>query len=166
MGHDLRFALRTILAHRWFSLAIVATLALGIGLNTMVFTLVYAVMYKPVPVPAGSRLVIVAGRNAQSNRLSTSYPNFLDYQGQSTAFEALEAGRQMGGVISEAGNPPRSYDLCQVSGGLFDMLHVHPILGRSFRASDAQSEIGRASCRDIGEIRVDALRRGLDIDVC
>lgn len=139
MGHDLRFALRTILAHRWFSLAIVATLALGIGLNTMVFTLVYAVMYKPVPVPAGSRLVIVAGRNAQSNRLSTSYPNFLDYQGQSTAFEALEAGRQMGGVISEAGNPPRSYDLCQVSGGLFDMLHVHPILGRSFRASDAQS---------------------------
>ncbi len=138
MGHDLRFALRTILAHRWFSLAIVGTLALGIGLNTMVFTLVYAVMFKPVPVPAGSRLVVVSGRNAQENRLATSYANFLDYQSQSTSFEALEAGRQMGGVISETGIPPRSYDLCQVSGGLFDLLHVHPILGRSFRSSDAE----------------------------
>lgn len=139
MRHDLRFALRTIFSHRWFSLAIVATLALGIGLNTMVFTLVYAVMYKSVPVPAGSRLVIVAGKDAQSNRLATSYPNFLDYQSQSASFEELEVGRQMGGVISETGNPPRSYNLCQISGGLFDMLHVYPILGRSFRASDAKS---------------------------
>ncbi|MGH9573677.1 MAG: ABC transporter permease [Candidatus Acidiferrales bacterium] len=139
MGHDLRFALRTILAHRWFSLAIVATLALGIGLNTMVFTLVYAVMYKPVPVPAGSRLVIVSGRNPQENRLSTSYPNFLDYQSETTSFEGLEAGHEISGVISEAGIPPHGYSLEQVSGGLFDMLHVHPILGRGFRATDAKS---------------------------
>jgi len=136
--HDLRFALRTILSHRWFSLAIIATLALGIGLNTMVFTLVYAVMYKPVPVPSGSRLVIVTERNARGNRMPASYPDFLDYRSQSRLFEGLEAGRQLGGVISETGNPPRGYSLNQVSSGLFDMLGVHPILGRSFLASDAK----------------------------
>ena len=48
MTHDVRFALRMIVSHRWFSAAIVATLALGIGLNTMVFTLVNAVLLKPV----------------------------------------------------------------------------------------------------------------------
>ena len=56
MAHDLRFALRMILTHRWFSAAVVATLAMGIGLNTMVFTLVNAVLLKPVGVPGGERL--------------------------------------------------------------------------------------------------------------
>ncbi len=51
VAQDMRYALRGILAHRWFSAAIVLTLALGIGLNTMVFTLVNAVLFKPVPVP-------------------------------------------------------------------------------------------------------------------
>ncbi len=140
-GARLAFAIRTILAHRWFSLAIVATLALGIGLNTMVFTLVYAMMFKPVPVPvpAGSRLVIVTGTEAQTNRIPVSYPNFLDYQSASTSFEGLEAARQIGGVISETGIPPHNYSLEQVSSGLFDMLDVHPVLGRGFRASDAKA---------------------------
>ena len=57
MSNDLRFALRMILSHRWFSAAVVVTLALGIGLNTMVFTLVYTVLMKPVPVPGGEQLV-------------------------------------------------------------------------------------------------------------
>jgi hypothetical protein len=60
---DFRFALRMILAHRWFSAAVVATLALGIGLNTMVFTLINAVLFKPVPVPGGARLVAIRNRH-------------------------------------------------------------------------------------------------------
>ena len=63
MAHDLRFALRMIFSHRWFSAAVVATLALGIGLNTMVFTLINAVLFKPVPVPGGARLVAIRNRN-------------------------------------------------------------------------------------------------------
>ena len=63
MGNDLRFAVRMILAHRWFSAAVVATLAMGIGLNTMVFTLVDAVLLKPVAVPGGARLVALSHRN-------------------------------------------------------------------------------------------------------
>ena len=68
MAHDLRFALRMILSHRLFSAAVVATLALGIGLNTMVFTLINAVLFKPVPVPDGAQLVSVMGSNLKQER--------------------------------------------------------------------------------------------------
>src|SRR5580704_7430309 len=136
MRNDIRFALRTIFAHRWFSLAIVVTLALGIGLNTMVFTLVYAVMYKPVPVPSGSRLVILQQRSRDGNNMPVSYPDFRDLQAQTASFEGLAAGNQRGGVVSETGNPPKQYDLEQCSSGLFDLLHIHPILGRGFLPGD------------------------------
>ncbi len=54
MFNDVRFALRMIRTHRWFTAAVVATLALGIGINTTVFTLVNAVLFKPVPIPAAN----------------------------------------------------------------------------------------------------------------
>jgi predicted permease len=138
MMHDLRFALRTILAHRWFSLAIVATLALGIGLNTMIFTLTYAALFKPVPVTGGARLVAVTERNVArgDNGMPASYPDFLDYRSQTTSFDGLEAASGEGAVLSEAGNPPRSYNLNRVSAGMFGMLHTRPILGREFLPSD------------------------------
>jgi putative ABC transport system permease protein len=138
MRNDIRFALRTILSHRWFSLAIVATMALGIGLNTMVFTLVYAVMYKPVPVPNGSRLVILQERNAAGNNTGVSYPDYLDIRAQNTSFEGLEAASQQGGVISEAGNPPRQYSLERCTSGLLEMLRIHPALGRALLPTDAK----------------------------
>src|ERR1700744_2158109 len=86
LAGDVRYALRGILAHGWFSAAIVVTLALGIGLNTMVFTLVNAVLFKPVPVPGGGRLVSVMSKDrAQNSRDSTtSYPDFLDLKAGST----------------------------------------------------------------------------------
>jgi putative ABC transport system permease protein len=136
MINDLRFAFRTILAHKWFSLAIVATLTLGIGLNTMVFTLVYAVMYKPVAVHSGSRLVIVSESRVHSDRMPASYPDFLDFKAQNTSFDQLEAGSRQGATISETGNPPRAYTLEHVTSGLFPMLDAHPILGRDFLPSD------------------------------
>ena len=53
MLKDLRFALRMLRTHRWFSLAVIVTLGLGIGINTTVFTLVNAVLFKPVPIAGG-----------------------------------------------------------------------------------------------------------------
>ena len=93
MAHDLRFALRMILAHRWFSAAVVVTLALGIGLNTMVFTLVNAVLFKPVGVADGARLVTVNDRNLAHGRESMrmSLPDLRDYRAQTTGLERLEA---------------------------------------------------------------------------
>jgi putative ABC transport system permease protein len=138
MTHDLRFALRMMFSHRWFSAAIVATLALGIGLNTMVFTLVNAVLLKPVPVPGGERLVSVRNRTvAQGNSgMGVSYPDFLRYRAQTRSFEGLAAMSQEQAVLSERGNPPQSFRLGRVSAGLFEMLHTAPVFGRGFLPAD------------------------------
>src|SRR5215472_8162628 len=132
MTNDLRFALRMILSHWWFSLAVVATLALGIGLNTMVFTLINAVLFKPVPVPGGARLVSIVGRNLRREFLPMSWPDFQDYRAQASSFEAMEGAIDEEGVISENGNPPQPYHLQRATSGIFSMLHTHPILGRGF----------------------------------
>lgn len=134
MGYDLRFAWRMILSHRWFSAAAVATLALGIGVNTMVFTLVDAVLLKPVAVPGGSRLVAVSHQNLTQDDglMRLSLPALRDYRSQASSLEALEATRGEDGVLIERGNPPQSYSMQRASSGIFNMLHISPVLGRGF----------------------------------
>ncbi|MGA8731867.1 MAG: ABC transporter permease [Terracidiphilus sp.] len=138
MAHDLRFALRAILSHRWFSAAVVATLALGIGLNTMVFTLINAVLFKPVPLPGGARLVSIMSRNKseKQSHLSFCYPDFQDYRAQSRSYESFEGTTDEGGVLSERGNPPQSYHLAHATAGVFSMFHTNAVLGRGFVPAD------------------------------
>jgi predicted permease len=138
MASDLRFAFRMILAHRWFSAAVVATLALGIGLNTMVFTLVSAVLFRPVPVPGGARLVSIINRSlAQGDRrLPLSYPDFQDYRAQAKSFESLEGAIDKAGILSEPGKSPQTYHLEEATHGIFSMLHTRAILGRGFLPTD------------------------------
>jgi predicted permease len=138
MAYDLRFALRMILAHRWFSAAVVITLALGIGLNTMVFTIVNAALLKPVPVHGGSRLVSVATHTPDGRDTRMSYPDLRDYRAQAHSFEALEGGANQEGVLGEPGIPPQSYHLERATAGIFSMLHIHPVFGRDFLPSDAE----------------------------
>ncbi len=173
MGNDLRFALRMILSHRWFSAAVVATLALGIGLNTMIFTLVNGALFKPVPVPGGARLVSILNRNLSRGEdvMRVSYPDFRDYRAQASGFEAIEAASDGNGVLCEGVNQPQTYRLERASSGIFQMLHIRPILGRDFIPADDQAGaepvllIGYAIWRDrygsspivIGrQVRVDA----------
>lgn len=73
MLQDLRFALRMIASHRWYSAAVIVTLALGIGINTTVFTLVNTVLFKPVAVPGGERLVTVANHYPGQTRPAIPY---------------------------------------------------------------------------------------------
>lgn len=140
ISQDVRYAVRGILAHRWFSAAIIATLALGIGLNTMVFTLVNAVLLKPVPLPNGDRLVSVMGRNLvhDDGSLPLSYPDFQDYRTQATSFEFFEAATQEAGVLSEPGNPPQQYQLDRATAGLFSMVQTNAVLGRVLLRADEQ----------------------------
>ena len=141
VAHDLRYAVRGILAHRWFSAAIIATLALGIGLNTMVFTLVNAVLYKPVPVPGGDRLVCIDNHTLEHVDGSgpLSYPDFQDYRAQSTSFESFEATDDEGSILSESGTPPHRYHLARASAGIFAMVHTNALLGRAFLPTDDQA---------------------------
>jgi len=127
-----------IFSHRWFSAAVVATLALGIGVNTMVFTLVDAVLLKPVAVPGGSRLVAISHQNLTQGdgSMRLSLPALRDYRSQASSLEALEATRGEDGVLSERGNPPQSYSMQRASSGIFDMMHIPPVLGRGFLPED------------------------------
>ena len=138
MGHDLRFAWRMILSHRWFSAAVVTTLALGIGVNTMVFTLVDAVLFKPVAVRGGSQLVAISQQSLTQGdgSMRLSLPALRDYRSQASSLEALEATSGEEGVLSERGNPPQSYSMQRASSGIFDILHIPPVLGRGFLPGD------------------------------
>jgi len=138
MAHDLRFALRMIFSHRLFSAAVVTTLALGIGLNTMVFTLINAVLFKPVPVPGGAQLVAIRNSNAtqSDDSMRVSYPDFREYRAQNSSLAALEAASDEEAVLSETGNPPQAYQMERASAGIFEMLHMQPILGRGFLSTD------------------------------
>jgi predicted permease len=135
---DLRFAFRTIAAHRWFSAAVVATLALGIGINTAVFTLANAVLLKPLPFPGGARIVAVVNTRPSQNetRLNMSYPDFLDLRAQATAFDALEAAAFDGAVLSDTDVPAARYRMARVTGGLFRLTGTPPVLGRDFSPAD------------------------------
>ncbi len=141
MKNDLRFALRMIVAHRWFSLAIIVTLALGIGINTTVFTLVNAVLFKPVPVPGGDRLVTINNYSLKKpdNRSGISYLDFLVYREQSHTFEGLEAARNDQAVISDSEHPPERFSGMRVTTGLFTLLRTPPILGRGFTPDDGKA---------------------------
>lgn len=140
MHNDIRFALRTIASHPWFSAAIVLTITLGIGVNTTVFTLVNAVLFKPVPLPGGDRLVVVMNQNVTEtdNRFPVSYPDFIEYKTHAKSLAALEAVSRGGAIISENGIAPTRYNLGRVSWGMFDMIRTPPILGRGFIEADGQ----------------------------
>ena len=140
MKSDLRFAFRMLATHPWYSLAVVVTLALGIGINTTVFTLVNAVLFKPVPIPGGDRLVTVSHHKpAEPNHTSgISYPDFVAFRSESRSFEGLEAARPLQAVINEPAIPPERYRAMQITPGLFGLLKTPPILGRDFSPDDAR----------------------------
>src|SRR5215216_5100081 len=121
MLNDLRFAFRMIVTHRWFSAAIIVTLALGIGVNTTVFTLVNAVLFKPVPVPGGARLVTVMGQalTKPDSRRPLAYPDYLEYKQNNRSFEGLEAVTGFQVIISESNNPPDRFNGQRITPGLF-----------------------------------------------
>jgi predicted permease len=140
--HDIRYALRALAAHPWSAAAIVATLALGIGINTTVFTLSNAVLYKPLPYPHGERIVAVVSTEPAQNelRMNLSYPDFLDLRAQTTTFERLEARSGGEGVLIEPDVPPERFSLGRVTAGLLTLTGAAPVLGRTLTADDERPD--------------------------
>lgn len=137
--NDLRFACRMIGSHRWFSLAVVLTLAVGIGINSTVFTLSGAVLFKPLPFRDGERLVLLTGtRNTggSSMKMDFSLPDFLDVERQTSSFETLAAAANGTAVIGEFGRPPERFNLSRVTARFFETFRTEPALGRVFRTEE------------------------------
>ncbi len=135
---DFRFALRIIRKKPWFSAAIVATLAFGMGVNTTVFSLVNAVLYKPLPFPGGDRLVMAfaVNRSNGENTMSVSYADYRNFRDESHSFERLELFNSLAVSLGERGNPPERFRGGSISAGMFDMLDTHPVIGRGMAAAD------------------------------
>jgi predicted permease len=137
-AQDLRFAFRMMRKKPWFSAAIIITLALGMGVNTTVFSLVNAVLYKPLPFEGGSRIVMVMASDRSNGRdmIPMSFADYRDFRQGAKTFEGLEAFSGQSVTIGEQGNPPDRYRGARISTGMFDMIGTKPVIGRGFLPAD------------------------------
>lgn len=132
---DIRFTLR--MWKKWPGLTLIAavTLALGIGANTALFSVVNGVLLNPLPYPHSERIVSLYGRYSQSDKSPISYPNFLDWQREAKLFSSMAIYRNQDYLLTgqEEGERLSGY---MISADFFSSLGVQPVLGRAFRTDD------------------------------
>jgi putative ABC transport system permease protein len=133
--NDFKFAFRQLLKNPGFTAVAVLTLALGIGANTAIFSVVNAVLLRPLPYPESERLVWMGERGANFPVMSISYPNFTDWLAQQNVFEHLGVYNWTSYSLTDGGEPVR-LDVSRVSAGALTALRVRPALGRVFTADD------------------------------
>ena len=132
--NDLRYAARMMEKNPGFTLIAVITLALGIGANTAIFTVVNAVLLRPLGFHDPSRLVIVAEKSPYPT-ITTSYENYVDWRAQSQSFESMEGTRGATIALTGTGDPER-LNSRYATAGLFPLLGVDAVVGRTFRAEE------------------------------
>ena len=132
---DLRFAFRALRKSPGFTAVAVLTLALGIGANASIFSVVYAVLLKALPYPQPNRLVMVYENvnlpTYQNSRNEVTPGNFSDWTKQNTVFENMAAYRNRSFNLTDAGEPLRIEGEL-VSANFFTTLQIQPVLGRAF----------------------------------
>jgi putative ABC transport system permease protein len=133
---DLRQAVRSLAGRPGFALVAVLTVALGVGANAAIFTLVNAALLRSLPFPDPEQLMVVWARNADGGQLTVSWPEYEDWRAQSRSFEALGAWRGQSVNLTGTGEPDRLVGSF-VSGSFFDVLRARPHLGRFFRADES-----------------------------
>src|SRR5579862_9079058 len=131
---DLRYAFRLLAKSPGFTAIAILTLALGIGANTAIFTVVNAVLLRPLNFRDPSRLILVAEKSPYPT-ISTSYENYQDWRDQSHLFESLEATRGTTITLTGAGEPER-LNARMTTAQLFPLLGVNAIVGRTFLAEE------------------------------
>jgi len=135
---DIHYGWRTAWKSPGFSLVIVLTLALGIGANTAIFTLVNSMVLQPLPYPESDELVLMNETSRVMDAMSVSYLNFLDWREQNQTFEALAAYDGESFTLSGIDRTMR-VRAAQVSAGFFEILGERPFIGRTFEPSDDTS---------------------------
>jgi putative ABC transport system permease protein len=139
LWHDVRHAVRALRQNRGFTSVAVLTLALGVGVNAAIFSVVNAVMLRPLPFGSPDRLVRIYESNAERGwpEFSASDPNFLDWRAQATSWEAL-AAFQEGTVSVTTGAGVELVPALSVTPGFLAALGLSPVLGRDFREEEAR----------------------------
>ncbi|MFY9224786.1 MAG: ABC transporter permease [Blastocatellia bacterium] len=140
---DFRYGLRVLAKSKIFTIAVVFILALGIGANTTIFTVLNAIFLQPLPMEKPSEIVslfTLDGKNSTGNRnsLPVSFPNYKDYRDQNTSFTAISAFA--GASLSLIGQgEPRQLNGLIVTGNYFDVLGVKALIGRTFLPEEDQT---------------------------
>ena len=132
---DLQYAARQMMKSPGFAIIAVLTLAIGIGANTTIFSVVNGVLLNPLPYPQSDRLVVLFHNKPHFTRGSISYLNFLDWQRDNRSFDAMAAYRFGNAKLTGAGEP-ENLSGRMVSAGFFEILGVKPLLGRTFTADE------------------------------
>jgi len=137
---DIRYGLRVLLKSPGFSAVAIITLALGIGGNTAMFSIVHSVLLKPLPFPNSERLISVNETDSRRPGLpdTFSYPDFFDYRAQNRTFEGMATYRDASFNLTGVGQP-QHLDGQVVSSDFFSVLGVKPALGRGFRREEEQA---------------------------
>jgi putative ABC transport system permease protein len=133
---DVRYGARMLLKNRSFTVIAILAIGLGIGANTAIFSVVNAVLLRPLPYPAPEQLVALYGTDTRKpndalNKDSISYPDFFDWREQNQSFENIAAYRAIALSLT-GGETPIQVSGQVVSAEVFDLLHVKPLLGRTF----------------------------------
>ena len=141
MLNDIRYGLRQLIKHPAFTIIAILTLALGIGANTAIFSVVNAVLLKPLPFPEPDQLIAVGmtdtRQKGETNLNSLSYPDFFDFRDQNRTLASSAIYRDLSfALTSEEG--ATSVHGVKVSAEFFDVLGIKPKMGRAFVRDDEQ----------------------------
>jgi len=134
---DIRYGIRLIAKSPGFAAIAILTLALGIGANTAVFSVVNGVLLNPLPYAQPDRLVAVYAKNKDFDHSSISYPNFLDWVRDQRSFSSLAAYRGDDYNLTGMGQP-QHVSAEMISAGFFSLLGIKPVAGRLFRPEEDQ----------------------------
>ena len=134
LRQDIQYAIRRLLKAPGFTTVAVVTLALGIGANSAIFSVVNGVLLKPLPYPESDRLVGVY-HTSEGQRAVMSGPNFIDATGAAKSLENAAAVYSTSITLTGEGEPVQ-LDIARVSASLFNVLRVRPALGRTFNADE------------------------------
>ena len=143
---DLRFALRVYAKNRSFTIIAVLALAIGIGSNIAVFTVVNALLFRSLPYPDGDRLVQVGRSLKEGPAYKMSYARFHFLEQNNRVFESLAAYDVVGSSLSiTLGETPELVQSSRVSADFFRVLRVNPELGHSFTTDDDKPGTARVA---------------------
>lgn len=141
LSQDIRYGARGLLRNRGFALTAIITLALGIGANTAIFSVIYGVLLRPLPYKDGHQLVVVHQRARLANieDMGFSVKEFHDFREQNKTLESVVEHHSMNFILYGRSEPER-LQTGVVSSNFFDVLGVKPILGRTFVPDDEKPE--------------------------
>jgi putative ABC transport system permease protein len=133
---DVRFAGRRLIRDRWFSLAAITALALGIGANSAVFTIVNAVLLRNVPIDHPDRIMTIEARDTRGRPLGVSLEDFADWRRASHTFSGMTLVNNNTQTISADDRVPERYPGVFMSANGFDLIGAKPALGRGFAEAE------------------------------